>query len=253
MTGTLLGSVPIAAGPQYICWPGGFTAYVTTRQGTIVAVDLSSRKVIRTLLSGGPFGTMDYDATTGEVYVPDETRNQLDVLIPVTANTTVTPREPVRVFHLNGSPQSIAITSDGTLGFVALANGQVVMLDVPGRKVIASFAVGGTPHFIITGTYPPKTSTAFPPQPTGPQASSSIPLSLLLLAVVLAGLLLLGALWFFWEISGSDLPVSVLLASAARLRSGERDRACLNLLSLSEPSKLRFKRRCGSGGAGAEW
>ncbi len=197
-SGALLGSVPIPGGPQYITWPGGFTAYVTTRQGAVVAVDLSSRKVIQTLLSGGPFGTMDYDATTGEVYVPDETRNQLDVLIPVTAGTTTLPREPVRVFHLSGSPQSIAITSDGTLGFVALSNGQVVMLDVPGRKIIATFLVGGTPHFIITGTYPPKTSTAFPAQPTGPQASSALPQSILLLVMGLAALLLLGTLWLFW-------------------------------------------------------
>ena len=58
-SGALLGSVPIAGGPQYITWPGSFTAYVTTRQGTVVAVDLSSRKVIRTLLSGGPFGTVN--------------------------------------------------------------------------------------------------------------------------------------------------------------------------------------------------
>lgn len=199
--GNLLGSVPIAAGPQYICWPGGFTAYVTTRQGTIVAVDLSSRKVIRTLLRGGPFGAMDYDATTGEVYVPDEMSNQLDVLIPVTTSTSVMPLEPVRVFHLNGSPQSVAITSDGTLGFVALANGQAVMIDVPGRKIIASFAVGGTPHFIITGVYPPIASPASPSQSTGPLPSSSLPIGslLLLLAAALAGILLLSMLWLFWR------------------------------------------------------
>jgi hypothetical protein len=71
---------------------------------------------------------------------------------------------------------------------------------VPGRKIIASFVVGGTPHFIITGTYPPKTSTAFPAQqPTGPQASSTLLLSpLLLLGAVPAAILLLGTLWLFW-------------------------------------------------------
>ena len=41
--GHLLGSVPIADGPQNICIPGGFTAYVTTRQGTVIAVDLNTR------------------------------------------------------------------------------------------------------------------------------------------------------------------------------------------------------------------
>lgn len=107
VTGNVLGSVPLADGPEHITIPGGFTAYVTTRQGTIVAVDLNTRTVIRTLLRGGPFGSMDFDETTGEVYVPDQRDNQLDVLIPVTAGTTVTPQEPVRVFHLSGFPSQL--------------------------------------------------------------------------------------------------------------------------------------------------
>src|SRR4051794_35808042 len=36
VNGHLLGSVPIDGGPQNICIPGGFTAYVTTRQGIVV-------------------------------------------------------------------------------------------------------------------------------------------------------------------------------------------------------------------------
>src|SRR6266487_5793544 len=93
VSGHLLGSVPIAGGPQDISIPGGFTAYVTTRQGTVIGVDLNTRQVIRTLLSGGQFGSMDYDASTGEVYVPDRKHNQLDVLTPITAGTTVTIQE----------------------------------------------------------------------------------------------------------------------------------------------------------------
>lgn len=200
VNGHLLGTVPIAGGPQHITIPGGFTAYVTTRQGTVVAVDLGTRKVIRTLLSGGQFGFMDYDAPTGEVYVPDQMHNQLDVLIPITAGTTVPPQEPVRVFRLSGPPQSVAITNDGALGFVALSNGQVLMLDVPGRKVVASIAVGGTPHFIITGTYPPADSSTTPQQTT-PTPTPTLPISkpLLILSMGLMGLLLLGALWLVWR------------------------------------------------------
>src|SRR5260370_14132356 len=78
VNGHLLGSVPIAGGPQNISIPGGFTAYVTTRHGTVVAVDLNTRRVVRTLLSGGQFGSMDYDANTGGGYVPDRQHNQLD-------------------------------------------------------------------------------------------------------------------------------------------------------------------------------
>ncbi|HZU00100.1 MAG TPA: hypothetical protein VFA10_10590, partial [Ktedonobacteraceae bacterium] len=37
------------------------------------AVDLNTRQVVRTLLSGGQFGPMDYDANTGQVYGPELT------------------------------------------------------------------------------------------------------------------------------------------------------------------------------------
>lgn len=197
-TGNLLGTVPIADGPQYISIPSGFTAYVTTRQGTVVAVDLNTRKVLRTLLSGGQFGPMDYDATTGEVYVPDEQHNLLDVLTPVTINTTIQPREPARTLALSGSPQSIAITNDGQLGFVALSNGQVLMLDIPGRSIVTSVAVGGSPRFIITGLYPPVTST-----PTSPsrqqQTQASLPFQPLGLALLLVALILAGAALLLWR------------------------------------------------------
>jgi hypothetical protein len=200
--GQLLGSVPIAGGPQDISIPGGFTAYVTTRQGTVVAVDLSSRQVVRTLLSGGQFGPMDYDANTGEVYVPDRQHNQLDVLAPIVADTTVITQEPARIIHLNSSPQSVAITSDGQLGFVALSNGQVLMLDVPRRSAITSITVGGTPHFIITGLYPPVNSPSTTPQQqavTTPSSTEPIGRFQLIFLLFLAGVFLLSILLLFWR------------------------------------------------------
>ena len=131
VNGHLPGSVPIDGEPQDISIPGGFTAYVTTRQGTVVAVDLNTRQVVGTLLRGGQFGPMDYDAITGEVYVPDRQHNQLDVLAPVIANTAVTPQEPARIIRLSSSPQSVAITSDGQLGFVALVMARYSCLTFP--------------------------------------------------------------------------------------------------------------------------
>ncbi len=199
--GQLLGSVPIAGGPQNISIPGGFTAYVTTRQGTVVAVDLNSRQVVRTLLSGGQFGPMDYDANTGEVYVPDRQHNQLDVLAPIVADTTVTQQEPARIIHLNSSPQSVAITSDGQLGFVALSNGQVLMLDVPRRSIVTSITVGGTPHFIITGLYPPVNAPLTTPQQAAIPTSPTKPVGnlLFIFSLVLTGVILLGILWLIWR------------------------------------------------------
>ncbi len=201
VNGHLLGTVPITGGPRYISIPGGFTAYVTTRQGTVVAVDLNTRRVIRTLLSGGQFGPMDYNAATGEVYVPDQQHNQLDVLTPVTATTAVMPQEPARVISLNSSPQSIAITSDGQFGFVALANGQVEMLDIPGRSTVTSITVGGKPRFIVTGLYPPGNSTSSSPQQTvtSPAPTPDSNHVMLIIVMALVGVLLLGTLWFVWR------------------------------------------------------
>ena len=196
-TGHLLGSVPIAGGPQYISIPGGFTAYVTTRQGTVVAVDLNSQRIIQTLLSGGQFGPMDYDAITGEVYVPDLKHNQLDVLAPIVADTTVAQQEPAQVIHLKGTPQSVAITSDGQLGFVALANGQVIMLDIPSRTSVTSITVGGIPHFIITGLYPPVNTPVISSQQVvnSPPTTRSSGSLLLIVSLIFVGVIVLGAIW----------------------------------------------------------
>ena len=149
-----LGEVPIPGGPQYLSIPPGETVYVTTRQGAVDAVGLKTREV-RQLLKGGIFGPMDYDALTSEVYVPDEQHNVLVVLNPVDTNSTALPKEPERVIHIDGTPESVAITSDGLLGFVALRGGRVAMFDLIAHKLVYTVNVGGTPHFIITGLYPP--------------------------------------------------------------------------------------------------
>jgi DNA-binding beta-propeller fold protein YncE len=152
-----INSISIPGDPQYISIPAGATVYATTTQGSVIAVDLNSYKVVP-LISGGQYGPMDYDAITGEVYVPDQTHNRLVVLSPVNAGFTP-PREPSRTISVAGHPESVAITSDGQLGFVALASGDVAMLDIPGRETIKTIAVGGNPHFIITGLYPPVIGT----------------------------------------------------------------------------------------------
>lgn len=84
---------------------------------------------------------------------------------------------------------------------MALSNGQVLMLDVPRRQVVTSFAVGGMPRFIITGTYLP---AANPAPGTVQKAPSSVAMLstgslLLVILMVLSGLLVLSALWLFWR------------------------------------------------------
>ncbi len=152
--GKQLANVSLPEGPRYLCIPAGSTVYVTTKQGTVDAIDLQSKRVFAQVLSGGNFGPMDYDAINGEVYVPDGQHSRIDVLAPVSAGNGTSPQEPVHVFSFQAAPASIAITSDGQFGFAAVQNGTVVMLDLPGRQVVKTFQVGGNPRFIITGLYP---------------------------------------------------------------------------------------------------
>jgi hypothetical protein len=153
VTGKVIGSIVMPGGPRYISIPPGATIYVTTQNGSIQAVDLTTRKVTQ-LVTGGQYGPMDFNENTGEIYVPDRAHNQLVVLTPVNAGFAI-PHEPEQTISLSGQPASIAITSDGQLGFVALASGDVVMRDIPGRANVNTFHVGGNPQFIITGLYPP--------------------------------------------------------------------------------------------------
>ncbi len=153
-----LGSLTIPGGPGFVSIPtGGETVYATTRNGSVIAVDLSDHHIV-SLVKGGTYGAMDYDSTTGEVYVPDSSKNQLVVLTPINPGSPI-PHEPSHVVKLDGAPQSIAITSDGQLGFAALANGSIVMVDVPGRQTLQTIRVGGDPTFVITGVYPPALGT----------------------------------------------------------------------------------------------
>jgi hypothetical protein len=91
---------------------------------------------------------------TGEVYIPDLAHHRIAVLAPLTVSGAPLPREPFRTLFFPAAPQSVAITSDGQFGFVALADGNVTMLDIPGHQVIITLRVGGHPSFIITGLYP---------------------------------------------------------------------------------------------------
>lgn len=152
-SGKQISRITVPGNPRYITIPVGATVYVTTHQGSVLAIDLSSHTIV-SLISGSQYGPMDYDAITGEVYVPDFNNKQLDILAPVNAGFKP-PREPSRTFPLGVQPESVAITSDGQLGFVALDGGNVAMLDITGRQVINTYNVGGNPRFIITGLYPP--------------------------------------------------------------------------------------------------
>ncbi len=165
-TSQQLASIAVAGGPQYLTMPPGQLVYATTRRGSVDAVDFTTRRV-RQLLNGGVFGPMDYDALTGEVYVPDRLHALLAVITPLDKITAPLPAEPDRVLHTDAPPESIAITNNGLLGFAALQGGSVQMLDLLNRHMVYTVQVGGSPHFIITGLYPPADV------PTPPQTAPS--------------------------------------------------------------------------------
>lgn len=184
--------IAIPGGPRFLCLPGGLTAYITTQQGSVVAVDTRSHQVFAQLLTGSHFGPMDYDAITGEIYVPDQQHNQLVVLSPILMGTLLTPREPERVTPLQDTPQSVAITSDGQLGFIALRSGRVSILNIPEHSMIQTLSVSGTPRFIITGLYPPLNDPLPRQAPVGAVQPPIAPIILLGMGV----LALLLVLWF---------------------------------------------------------
>jgi hypothetical protein len=188
-----IASIAIPGGPRYVNIPAGTMVYVTTNDGHVYAVSLASRHVLQpALLSGGQFGPMDYDAYTGQVYVPDMLNKQMDVLAPVVSDSPPYPHEPDHVIHLGATPLSVAITSDGQFGFIALQGGNVAVLDVPGKNVYNTVFVGGTPRFIITGLYPP---TLF----TTPQEVSTGGTIVTIAAYVLVLVLLIVPVIFIWR------------------------------------------------------
>ncbi|HEU5382139.1 MAG TPA: hypothetical protein VFV38_42530, partial [Ktedonobacteraceae bacterium] len=186
-----LAAIPLPGTPRSLTCPPGSWGYVTTRQGGLYAIDPGAHRVL-SLLSGGQFGTMDFDQVTGEVYVPDSLHHQLDVIVPPDPSRPTPSPEPGYVYHLSAAPLSVAITSDGAFGLVALSTGRVALLDLAGRQVSNTFNVGGDPHFVITGLYPPVLGTT-PQQAFLADTVSNVAIYLLVALVVLL------PFWFVWR------------------------------------------------------
>ncbi|HKT37731.1 MAG TPA: beta-propeller fold lactonase family protein [Ktedonobacterales bacterium] len=139
----------------------GGIAYVATCSGKVLAVGLASHQVLGVLLSdlGGDPGLMDYDAVTGQIYVPVPARDQVVLLRPVGVGADgglVAPAEPLRTLPYSGAPSAVAITFDGALGFVTKRDsGRVEEIDVTTRQTLGTIAIGGAPNAVVTGPYPP--------------------------------------------------------------------------------------------------
>jgi YVTN family beta-propeller protein len=164
----ILATIPVPGGPGSVVVPAtGGVAYVGTRSGTVVAVDVATHTVLGVALAlhSGALGQMDYDAITGQIYIPDAAGDVVNVLRPVPAPTgggsPTFPSEPAAIYALAGGPTAIAITSDGAYGFVTAGRtGRVAMVDVAAHQTLATIAVGGSPRAVVTGPYLPLVGAA---------------------------------------------------------------------------------------------
>src|SRR5260370_8470639 len=80
----VIATLPAPGGPLGVAIPpAGGVAYVGTRSGAVLAVSLSGHRLLGTIFHlGGPAGTMDYDAVTGQVYVPAPPPRKVYILPP---------------------------------------------------------------------------------------------------------------------------------------------------------------------------
>ena len=163
----VIATIPAPGGPIAITIPQvGGVAYVSTHAGTVLALSLATHQDVGVIFrtGSGPLGAMDYDAVTGQVYVPDPSADVVDVLSPIALDAhggyaPASPAEPVHALPIGGGPVAVAITFEGSYGFVAQRSaGTVTMLDATTRQIRATILVGGTPDAIVTGAYPPSVS-----------------------------------------------------------------------------------------------
>jgi YVTN family beta-propeller protein len=162
-TRTLLATVALPGAPTGIIIPtAGGVAYVTLSNSKIYGVDLVTRALIGPLLdkSGDVFGKMDVDPVSGHIYVPDSSQKvvwNLNPVPPVSDKVgSPIPAEPAHVIAVDGSPSAVAITYDGSHGFIANQdNGSITVFDATNQTVKSTIAIGGQLTAITTGSYPP--------------------------------------------------------------------------------------------------
>ena len=183
----VLTTIGVPGGPESVVIPqnGGTSgiAYVGTQSGAIVAIRLADHKVLGTVMQlGGPAGQMDYNATNGQIYVPDPAKNVVQVLRPVSpgspGSSPSLPPEPLRTLSFAGGPDAVAIPNDGSYAFVALGGtGRVAIYDLTQHATVATLDIGGAPSGMVTGSYPPIFSS-------GASQIVSIVLTLVILATL---------------------------------------------------------------------
>src|SRR5258706_4984870 len=121
----VIATIPAPGGPLGIAIPpAGGVAHVATRSGAVLAVSLSGHRLLGTVFHlSGPAGTMDYDAVTGQVYVPDPPPGKGYVLRPASdAGSSAPfslPAEPASPLPFAGGPAAVAFNFNPTQCFAS--------------------------------------------------------------------------------------------------------------------------------------
>ncbi|HEY7346887.1 MAG TPA: hypothetical protein VH599_01115 [Ktedonobacterales bacterium] len=233
-----LATTPLPGGenPIWVTVPAvGGTAYVATKQGHVFGFTLASHQFFGPIFTGQALHGMDYDAITGEIYVPDSQANVIDVLHPVGSGQDVPTHwsnKPAQTLSVSGGPAYVAITSDGSLGLVGQQDsGDVTFLEVTTQKTLGTVHVGGAPQFVLAGPFPPLVN----------RQSAQV---ILIVIYVVGGILLVGGVaWLVWWMRKQERRIRELHA----LEDEEYERQLLAAQALDEIENQNDIEQSGNG------
>jgi len=133
-----LGGVASAAGPFLALSPDGTKGYVSLMgQGEIAIVDLVHQQVLEDVSVGSGVypGCIAVHPNGMSAYIVANT----GVLVLDLASNTVT-----GTIAVSGTPQNVAFTTDGSMAYVSVAQGQAVVIDTAIERVIEQLPAANT-------------------------------------------------------------------------------------------------------------
>jgi YVTN family beta-propeller protein len=144
-TQTVVGTVAVAKPHTVSIRPDGRVAYVTSQEPghfALVVIDLTARKVIRTIPLDKPPRDLEFGYDGKAVYFTKAGVNAVEVLDP--ASDKIVAEVPTGV-----SPHYVNFFRNTTLGMVVVQGpGELLLFDPATNKPVRSIAVGKQPHWL---------------------------------------------------------------------------------------------------------
>lgn len=141
-----LARVPGGVFPDGIAYdPDDQRIFVTDEMGSAVTViDAETNAVVTRIDMGGEVGNVQYNHSTGKIYAPIQSRNELAVVDPKLNRL-------VDHYPIPGGrhPHGLRIASDGLTAYVACDNDdRLLVVDLVGRTVLATLPLGHDPDVL---------------------------------------------------------------------------------------------------------